>query len=92
MIKKLYNILTFYYFLGVDSKKNKFGETALFAAAKKDDFNKCKTLIGEGANPNLCDAAGTFSHQAIKPKFISRFFGAVDYCKDLRFLYCTMAM
>ena len=43
---------------GIDSKKNKFGETQLFVAAKKGDLAKVKQLIDLGANPNIPDAAG----------------------------------
>ena len=45
---------------GVDGKRNKFGETTLFAAAKKGDLEKVKQLLEQGANPNVPDAAGKF--------------------------------
>ena len=43
---------------GVDDKRSKFGETPLHVAAKKGDMSKVKELLGQGANPNIPDAAG----------------------------------
>ena len=38
---------------------NKFGETPLHVAAKKGEVAKVQELLGQGANANNPDAAGT---------------------------------
>ena len=42
-----------------DLKRNKWGESTLFSAVKKGDLERVKTLLSQGANPDVCNFSGT---------------------------------
>ena len=51
-------VINFDTIVGVDDKRNAFGETPLHVAAKRGEITKVKELLAQGANPNIPDAAG----------------------------------